>query len=117
MSDEVGGRRYDCRDGSLESVGHRAALALRYVTREVVGGDWVEGESGAEEEEEEENDEEEDEEDEEEGLEEEDEDEMDGDRSCRAALMFFTSLLCLSSILAIATLSDRDSSVWDISRI
>jgi hypothetical protein len=65
----------------------------------------VEGERGAEEEEEEDEEEEE-----EEGLEE-DEDGRDGDRSCRAARMFLTSLLCLSRMWAIATLSDRDSSV------
>ena len=39
MGDGGRGMRGDFRDGSLESVGHRAALARRYVTREVVGGD------------------------------------------------------------------------------
>ena len=39
MVDGRWGMGGDFRDGSLESVGHRAALARRYVTREVVGGD------------------------------------------------------------------------------
>ena len=53
----------------------------------------------------------------EEEEEEEDEDVRGGDKSCRASLMIFMSLFCLSMIFAMATLSDLDSSVCDISRI